>query len=189
MARNTDTRVIITKKMIKEALLSLLEEKPIAKVTVKELCEKAGINRGTFYLHYNEPNDVLREIEAEWVDRSLAFFDPYMQNDEPDQMAQLFAGIMADRRLSLVLFGDHGSARFVERIKEMIRPRVIRDWQVEFPDYQEDDLAFVFEFVFPGAMRLILNWLGDDGGISASQFAHRLDVLGHYSHLAIREFG
>ena len=47
--QNTDTRIQVTKSMFQRAMLELLEEKPVGSVTVKELCERAGLNRGTFY--------------------------------------------------------------------------------------------------------------------------------------------
>lgn len=186
--KNEDTRVQYTKKVLKDSLLRILKDKPIARVTIKELCEEAGLNRGTFYLHYNEPNDLLREIEDEFVRGKMSFFDPYMKNDSPDQLARLFGAIMQTPELSLVLFGQHGAPQFTERIKNIVRGSVLDDWQREFPDYDRADLQFVFEFVFPGAKQLILNWLADSGAIRVDEFAHRLDVLGHYCHLAIREF-
>lgn len=186
--KNEDTRVQYTKSVLKAALLRILETKPIAKVTIKELCEQAGLNRGTFYLHYNEPNDVLREIEKEFVREKMSFFDPYMKNDNPDQLAQLFGAIMQNRELSLVLFGHNGAPQFTERIKTLVRESVLTDWQKEFPKYVYDDLSYVFDFVFSGAMQLILNWLADSSKLSANELAHRLDCLGHYCHLAIREF-
>ena len=128
--KNDDTRVQFTKKVLKDALLRILKDKPIGKVTIKELCEEAGLNRGTFYLHYNEPNDVLKEIESDFVREQLAFFDPYLKNDNPDQLAKLFRAVM----------------------------------------------------------QLILNWLSGNTMLSAKEFAHRLDLLGHYCHLAIEEF-
>ena len=70
----------------------------------------------------------------------------------------------------------------------MVRDGVLREWQKEFPDYNCVDLEFVFEFVFPGAMNLILNWLSGNGTLPVQEFAHRLDLLGHYCHLAIKEF-
>ncbi len=186
--KNEDTRVQFTKKILKDSLLKLLIDKPIAKVTIKELCEAAGLNRGTFYLHYNEPNDLLREIENEFVRKKMSFFDPYMKNDNPDQLAQLFKAILQNREMSIILFGHNGAPQFTERIKNLVRPGILRDWQKEFPDYTLANLKFVFEFVFSGAMQLIMNWLINSEDIGVEEFAHRLDCLGHYCHLAIREF-
>lgn len=186
--KNEDTRVQFTKKILKDSLLKLLRDKPIGKVTIKELCDAAGLNRGTFYLHYNEPNDLLREIEEEFVREKMCFFDPYMKNDNPDQLAQLFGAIMQNRELSLILFGRNGAPQFTNRIKNLMRERILEDWQREFPSYSLADLQFVYEFIFPGAMNLILNWLSGSDSLPVSEFAHRLDCLGHYCHLAIREF-
>lgn len=69
-----------------------------------------------------------------------------------------------------------------------MREGILREWQEEFPGYSRSDLEFVYEFVFPGAMNLILKWLSDSGEFPVSEFAHRLDCLGHYCHMAIREF-
>ena len=44
-----------------EALLKLLERKDLAYITVKEVCEVAGVNRSTFYLHYESMTDLLSE--------------------------------------------------------------------------------------------------------------------------------
>lgn len=185
---NLDTRVQYTKSAFHNALLQLLKEKPISKVTIKQLCETAKLNRGTFYLHYNEPNDVLKEIEQDFFTEKMSFFDPYMKNDNPDLLAMMFGAIMQNRELSLILFGHNGAPQFTEKIKLLVREDIIDDWQKEFPDYARKDLEFVYEFIFPGAMQLILNWLNDSGDVSAADFAHRLDCLGHYCHLAIPAF-
>ena len=58
-------RVAMTKRLLKEGLLELLEDYSISHVTVVMLCAKAGVNRSTFYAHYSNPHDVLREIGYE----------------------------------------------------------------------------------------------------------------------------
>ncbi len=60
-----DRRIVKTQVALKDALISLLSEKEINKITVKELCEKADINRGTFYSHYKDQNDLYDSILAE----------------------------------------------------------------------------------------------------------------------------
>ena len=57
--KNTDTRVQYTKARIHDALTELMAEKQFRSITVKELCDVAGINRGTFYLHYSSPATIL----------------------------------------------------------------------------------------------------------------------------------
>ena len=71
---NTDNRVRYTKKVLQETLMKILQKKHIDKVTVKELCEEASVNRGTFYLHYITPNDLLMEIEQQFIDECMFFF-------------------------------------------------------------------------------------------------------------------
>ena len=62
-----DRRIKYTKKVIKESFFQLLEEKDITKVTVSELCEKADINRATFYRYYIDIFDLLEKIKEEFV--------------------------------------------------------------------------------------------------------------------------
>lgn len=84
--------------------------------------------------------------------------------------------------------GKNGNPRFIERIQQSLRPSVVGGWCLEFPHYSRENLDYVYDFVFTGSMRLILNWIEDDRGIPTEDLAVRLDRLGHYCHLAISEF-
>ena len=61
-----DRRVKYTKKVIKDTFLSLLEDKDISNISVKELCDIADVNRGTFYRYYEDIYDLLKKIEEEF---------------------------------------------------------------------------------------------------------------------------
>lgn len=60
-----DRRTKYTRSVIREALMGLLQIKPYTKISVTELCRLADINRGTFYIHYFDVDDVLDDILAE----------------------------------------------------------------------------------------------------------------------------
>lgn len=60
-------RTIITKRMLKEGLLRLLKTKPLDKISIAELCRESGINRTTFYRHYEVPKDILKEMQTEFI--------------------------------------------------------------------------------------------------------------------------
>ena len=59
--KNSESKYYNTALLMDEALLYLLEKKEFEYITVKEICEKAGVNRSTFYLHYETINDLLIE--------------------------------------------------------------------------------------------------------------------------------
>ncbi|MFR9208180.1 MAG: TetR/AcrR family transcriptional regulator [Lachnospiraceae bacterium] len=61
--KTTDHRTRVTKMLIRKAFTDLLKQKPIQSISIKELCESAGINRGTFYSHYSDIYDLLKQIE------------------------------------------------------------------------------------------------------------------------------
>lgn len=57
----SESKYFNTALLMDEALIQLLEVKDYEYITVKEICEKAGVNRSTFYLHYETVNDLLSE--------------------------------------------------------------------------------------------------------------------------------
>ncbi len=63
--RGVDRRVKKTKKQLRQALMDLMTEKPSKSISVRELAERADINRGTFYIHYQDVNDLLQRLEDE----------------------------------------------------------------------------------------------------------------------------
>ncbi len=65
MEEKIDRRVKYTKMVLKQSLLELMEEKPIGKITVTDICRTADINRNTFYVHYASPIDLLSQIQDE----------------------------------------------------------------------------------------------------------------------------
>ena len=57
-----------TKKAIKETFISLLKEKPFNQITVKDIVDECGVNRNTFYYHYEDINDLLENVITEETD-------------------------------------------------------------------------------------------------------------------------
>ena len=85
-----DLRVIKTKERIESAMLELLKVKPLDKITVTELARVAMINKGTFYLHYQDIFDLYRHIFMKCMEQPLVnadffplfFVDPIRFLDE-----------------------------------------------------------------------------------------------------------
>ena len=80
MAGKSDARVRYTQRALKQALLTLLKEKSVNKITVKEVCALAELNRATFYSHYSDCFALLESIENELLEafvQSLALIKSF----------------------------------------------------------------------------------------------------------------
>lgn len=67
MKKRENQRITLTKRLLKDGLLRLLQKKSLDKINVSELCRESGINRATFYNHYETPHDVLIDVAQDIV--------------------------------------------------------------------------------------------------------------------------
>ena len=72
----SDARVRYTKMIIKVNFIELLGKKPINKITVKEICDLAEINRATFYKYYMDAYDLMDKIEEEILEELQSIMQP-----------------------------------------------------------------------------------------------------------------
>ncbi|MFT3943335.1 MAG: TetR/AcrR family transcriptional regulator [Ancrocorticia sp.] len=63
--QRVDQRVRLTRTLLNNALVKLIKDQHISKISVRALCDEAGVNRSTFYAHYSNPYDLLESIESE----------------------------------------------------------------------------------------------------------------------------
>ena len=71
MEEKLDRRVVRTKQQIRQALIDLLSQKSENNISVRELTQKANINRGTFYIHYKDIHDLVEQLVDEGVEKLL----------------------------------------------------------------------------------------------------------------------
>lgn len=187
--KNTDTRIQITRRLLKDSMLKLLRDKNINSITICELCDVAGLNRGTFYLHYDSPLALLKDIEREYLEKSKNLIISFFESDrETDTLCHLFQEFWQDREVFSLLIGPNGDPDFVEQNKSFMRERSLTEWKKEFPEYEEAELDFMFDFLFHGHSGLLSNWLQNDKGIPLEEFTHRMERFGYYTLMAVRDF-
>lgn len=75
----SESKYYNTSLLMNQALVELLNKKDYEYITVKEICQKAGVNRSTFYLHYETVNDLLEECMENINKRFFSYFDEKSQ--------------------------------------------------------------------------------------------------------------
>ena len=127
-----DRRLRRTRERLRESLLELLGEKDLRSVTVKELTDRADVNRGTFYSHYQDIYDMLDQLEAEVFGEFTALLDAYTQADLERGLDPILRDVFCfvDRHAGLCLrlmAGDQENA-FFQRLRREIHRRAMEDW-------------------------------------------------------------
>ena len=83
-------RVLMTKKLLKESVFELMEEKPLNKITIKEICENADVNRTTFYKYYGDQYALVKEAEDELLDKTAEFLRNLSSDEEKIKLLEEF---------------------------------------------------------------------------------------------------
>ena len=121
MANDTDRRAVRTRKAIRHAALELLKKKDIAKITVSEITEIADIGRGTFYLHYTDPYDLLDKIEDGLLEEITAHAPPLLEHRDNesllDHLERIWRYVHENKEAFSVLLNRHNNGRFMEKFK------------------------------------------------------------------------
>lgn len=131
-----DIRVEKTKQGIVNAFIELRSHKEIERITVKELCEKAQINKSTFYSHYHDIYDLTDKLETEIVSSILENFNhPENLIQNPAEFTvELFAGYQAKDALINTIFSGNRSKYLVQKIEKALKDFVFN----AYPEYRHN---------------------------------------------------
>ena len=171
---DTDRRVIYTKSILRASLMTLLEEKPISRISVTELCNAAGVNRGTFYSHYRQPEDVMHQMEDELIGEIEKVLDG---ESEMSVIHRRVLMILDDKRDACrVLFGPNGDPECVRRVLDVSFRYFRETWQ-DALKVSDEMVEYLHSFIFAGTVQLLREWITDDRGRTPGEMAEILFML------------
>lgn len=167
MLKNMDNRVRVTQKMLQDSLLALMKEKSILDITVKEICEAAGVSRPTFYTYYDNQYGLLREIEEQTlIEAEKIIFTRITAAGKPGRLetALMLQGLLqyiADNSNSIqVLLSENGDSSFQKRFfrRGVGNIQLITEAAgLTSPDKEAAGYGFVF--MIGGMLTLVQEWL------------------------------
>lgn len=162
-----DRRVKRTKKLLRDSLFSLLQEKSINEITVTELTDVADINRATFYFYYTDIFDMLDQIQNE----AYELFEDVLQGaDEcaatPEAFVKYVENILNFCKQNsaiarFVITREYNNNKVLTKIKKLLAKNV----PVAKEQYSQDDpRRFILNFALNSLTGTVVDWM-DDGMI------------------------
>ena len=121
----TDRRIRKTRAALKKSLTTLMQQKSVKDISVKELTEMADVNRGTFYLHYKDVFDLLEQSENDLLDELHQLIDHISGDTVKNDPAFLFEKVylLCEENVDLVhiLLGENGDIKFLNNLNTFLK--------------------------------------------------------------------
>lgn len=163
-------RRTLTKRLIREAMLTLLQTNSIQKISVRALCDTAGIHRTTFYHHYNDTYEVLAEIEQEFL-AQLSMEETHIRNtaELEHHIESLCLRLQQNREAAVILMENHADSYFFDKLLAVQDQGMI--WKQLNNIYPPDACLLLRDFLNNGAYAVMFRWLKNGCQQSPKQVA------------------
>ena len=155
-----------------KALITLLEKKDFEYISIKEICEVAGVNRSTFYLHYENTVDLLNETTKYILDSFLTYFsvdkqsitDKYANCElqdlvfiTPEYLTPYLTFIKENQRIFKTSLRHLGSMNFDKVYNKMFE--FIFNPVLDRFNFPENEREYVLKFYLTGITAIVMEWL------------------------------
>ena len=129
------------KQLIKDTFVELLEERPLAQITVKDVVAASGINRNTFYYHFEDMPALIEEIVMDEVSALISKYPSFASMEECMNVAVEFA--LANRRIALHLYNssnreifEHYLMQIIDHVVTTYLGELCKDKDIDARDFQ-----------------------------------------------------
>lgn len=170
----SESKYFNTAVKMDKALIALLERKEFSYITISEICEKAGVNRSTFYLHYENTRDLLDEATRYLIDDFLSYFPVDMNqisirftdcklselNFITEEYLHPYLSYIKENRLVFATALQHSGSFGFEGIFQRMFQNIFDPILDRF-HYPAEDRKYVIMYYLNGINAVILEWLKD----------------------------
>ena len=176
MEEKQDFRSVRTQRHLREALCELLYEKPINKITIRELTEKAEISRCTFYLYHDSIFSMVKSIENDMLSdfrdglKSILGSNVDFKTLVSELITFSFQHKYDNLPYSKLLYINSGNPDFLGQYNKI----VIEELCLAFPGKLNTEMITVLNFYFSGVTALIHEWILNDITESPKEMSKRV---------------
>lgn len=175
MNTKNNQRTRLSKLLFKNALMDLLKEKgSVAKISVRELCDRAELNRSTFYAHYNEPNDLLMEIETELLDATEEHLKKIGEENDAGAHKYILSFLkyikQNDKQFRTLLI-DSADPKFRSRFMQQSIIQFVENLRIELSKELEQ---YIFSYILNGSTGIIIQWIRSDYAVNENEIVNLL---------------
>ena len=158
-----DRRVRKTKTALENTLIKLLKEKNLSKITAIEIANKADVHRATFYMHYQNVDDLFSSLENKVINDFQEIIKASENNNYEGIYDKIIDYIDNNRDLASVLLGKNANYEFQNKISEILENIYLDMWvKVEKRNKVSDAMRYLTHFHITGCISIISMWINEE---------------------------
>lgn len=162
-------RTRLTKRLLKDALITLMQDKPVSKTTIKEICEIAELNRSTFYLHYTDQYQLLQEIENDVLESTANYMENFRKSSETHvYLDAFFQYVKEHQQIFRILFIDSETPGFQTRLTEQTLYYIQELSGIKKTDART---KYLYIYLMHGSSNILKEWIRSDFDVSGKDLA------------------
>ena len=160
---------MMTKQTIKDAFWELYKDKKIEKITVKDITQKAGYNRSTFYAYFKDVYDILEQIEEDLMP-GIEHLPPIDKSGEhsPYYFENIFTIYEKNSAYFSVLLSENGDPRFAIKMKNVFKS-MMTEAIINRVNISADEMDYALEFLVGATISIVKHWFDQDKNIPTEQ--------------------
>ena len=178
-----DRRITKTKTAIRDAFFSLMMERDTPKIAIKEIAQRANIDRKTFYLHYDSTHAIIDEFNKEIIDELLLILEKNDFFDHAFDVVSLFQSLnsLVEKDIDLYrhIARTPACAFLWEQIKNVLKSTFTESLSDKLK-VPPEEFELYAEFYSAGTIAAYLKWLRNDVDMSQDQLASVVGKAAYY---------
>lgn len=172
---------IRSRELIKDAFIELLQVKPLDKITVTNIVEKANLNRGTFYAHYTDINMLVECIEEEVVqnlcDRLYSMKEKNFYNEPLPLFLQISEYLENNKELIKTIVNSRTTSSFLVSLPDLITEHLFSSKDIDEEERKDSLFQMKCKFYAGGAGGLYVSWFRGSVEGSLKDVAYTLEAI------------
>ena len=147
-------RTRFTKSLLRDSLVELMQKESIHKISIKQICETADVNRTTFYAHYADRYELLADVERETSKGLKAELDKVVGDNELEkQLERFYNYIIENVERFRVLLRDCKDSGFAINLAQLSIKKFISD--EKYLKMKTDAKEFIYQYIITGSLNII----------------------------------
>ena len=171
--KRENRRVQMTKRLMKDALMELLEQHELVNISITAICETADVHRSTFYKYYKDQSDLLKDLEQDYLDRIPMPSRDLGQWEEDELLAEttaFFDYVKQNEGAFRIFLGESTSSDFAARLIDLLCSK----YSATGENSIDASSYYAHLYVANGTVGMLREWVNSGFSIGSREIAEMM---------------